>query len=75
VRDRRVPGSEDVGAERQEVTRPREVERRQLRAAKTDVAGTPDDRLVEDLERDRRRRTKRAEELRDELIAVAPPRA
>ena len=74
LRQRRVPGAEEVGAEADDVARSREIEGRQLVAAEAERVGAAADRVVEELERHRRRSTEPLQELRHQRRPAAAPR-
>ena len=70
---RRVPRAEEVGAETDHVACARQVERRQLIPAEAQLVRPPQHRVVENLEGDRSRSPQPAQELRHQLLTLAPP--
>src|SRR3954453_23530408 len=74
LRHRRIPCAEEIGAERDHEARAREVDRRQLLAAKADRIGAAHALVAHRLEHDRRRRAELRRELGGQRRAAAAPR-
>ena len=75
MRHRRVPRAQEIGAKRDDESRAREVERRELRVAEAERVGAAQNIVAERLEPHRRRRPEPACELGEELQPPAAPRA